>query len=90
MAKVFKPAPSTSDLVQKSLLYQHFRAQLEEINRHKWYESEKAGHDIGFERALTEWSLKHRPGWLRARRLQGQRRAFLALPVPPGTDPRRQ
>ena len=28
---------------------------LNEINRHKWLESEKAGYDIGFERAAREW-----------------------------------
>ncbi len=33
--------------------------------KHKWYESEKAGYDIGFERALTDWTAKHRSEWLR-------------------------
>ena len=28
---------------------------VEEINRYKWFESEKAGYDIGFERASREW-----------------------------------
>ena len=28
---------------------------LNEINRYKWLESEKAGADIGFERASREW-----------------------------------
>ena len=28
----------------------------EEILRHKWIESEKAGYDIGFERALLDWN----------------------------------
>jgi hypothetical protein len=28
---------------------------INEINRHKWIESEKAGVDIGFERAAREW-----------------------------------
>lgn len=28
---------------------------LNEINRYKWIESEKAGSDIGFERAAREW-----------------------------------
>jgi len=28
---------------------------LNEINRHKWLASEKAGADIGFERAAREW-----------------------------------
>ena len=28
---------------------------LNEINKYKWLESEKAGSDIGFERAAREW-----------------------------------
>lgn len=28
---------------------------LNEINRHKWIASEKAGSDIGFEKAAREW-----------------------------------
>ena len=28
---------------------------LDEINKYKWLESEKAGSDIGFERASREW-----------------------------------
>ena len=35
--------------------------------RHKWIESEKAGHDIGFERALTDWIIKHRTKWRKSR-----------------------
>jgi hypothetical protein len=80
MAKEAKTSPSTSDLVRKSLLYQHFRAELEEIHRHKWYESEKAGHDIGFERALTEWSLKHRSAWLKHRQRQLQATSCISAP----------
>ena len=30
-------------------------AQVEEILRYKWIESERAGHDIGFQRAALEW-----------------------------------
>ena len=52
-------------MVSKSLLYRHYQAQREEILKHKWYESEKAGHDIGFERALTDWTLKYRAQWLK-------------------------
>jgi hypothetical protein len=37
--------------------------------RHKWIESEKAGHDIGFERALTDWIIKHRTKWRKSRQL---------------------
>lgn len=51
------------DLVRNSMLYREFLAEREEILRHKWLESEKAGHDIGFERALLDWVMRHRGGW---------------------------
>lgn len=54
-------------LLESSSVYQEFLRELEEINRHKWIESEKAGRDIGFEMALTDWVLKHRAAWLRHR-----------------------
>ena len=53
----------SSDNFQKSALYQEFLAEREEILRHKWIESEKVGHDIGFEKALLDWIVKHRAGW---------------------------
>jgi hypothetical protein len=52
-----------SELVRESLLYKEFLAEREEILRHKWIESEKAGHDIGFEKALLDWIVKHRSSW---------------------------
>ena len=55
-------------LVMNSALYREFLAEREEILRHKWFESEKAGHDIGFERALLDWIVKHRASWRRSRR----------------------
>ena len=54
---------SADDLVKQSLLYQEFQAEHEEILRHKWYESEKKGHDIGFERAQVDWRIKHGSQW---------------------------
>ena len=56
-----------ADLVRRSSLYREFTAEREEILKHKWIESEKAGHDIGFERALTDWIVKHRAKWRRSR-----------------------
>jgi hypothetical protein len=50
-------------LFQKSALYQEFLAEREEILRHKWIESEKQGHDIGFEKALLDWIVQHRAAW---------------------------
>jgi hypothetical protein len=55
------------DLLRNSSLYREFQAEREEILRHKWIESEKAGRDIGFERALTDWIIKHRSKWRRSR-----------------------
>jgi hypothetical protein len=51
------------DLLKDSLLYKEFVAERDEILRHKWLESEKAGHDIGFEKALLDWVLRYRAQW---------------------------
>jgi len=45
-------------LLQSSLLYKTFARQRDEILRYKWIESEKAGVDIGFEKALLGWLIK--------------------------------
>lgn len=52
----------------RSTLYREFQAEREEIMRHKWIESEKQGHDIGFERALVDWIRNHREQWRATRR----------------------
>jgi hypothetical protein len=52
-----------TELVKNSVLYKEFLAEREEILKHKWIESEKAGYDIGFERALLDWIVKHRSAW---------------------------
>ena len=51
-------------------VYKEFLAEREEILRHKWLESERVGHDIGFDRALTDWIPRHRRDWRAARRLE--------------------
>ena len=48
--------------------YSEFQAELEELLRFKWIASEKAGHDIGFEQALRQWSASERPDWRKKRR----------------------
>lgn len=58
----------SKDMVMNSALYREFLAEREEILRHKWLESEKVGHDIGFERALLDWIVKHRSNWRKHRR----------------------
>jgi hypothetical protein len=60
-----------NELLKNSSLYREFQAEREEILKHKWIESEKAGHDIGFERALTDWIVKHRAKWRKTRQAAG-------------------
>ena len=56
-----------SGAMMNSALYREFLAEREEILRHKWLESEKAGYDIGFDRALLGWIVKHRAEWRKSR-----------------------
>jgi hypothetical protein len=60
---------SSGDLLKESLLYKEFLAEREEILRHKWLESEKAGHDIGFEKALLDWVVRYRANWRQQRQI---------------------
>jgi len=50
-------------LLKNSKLYTEFLSEREEILKHKWIESEKAGQDIGFEKALLSWVFHHREKW---------------------------
>ena len=43
----------TDNVAHKELLKD--RRVVEEINRHLWIESEKAGYDIGFDKAASDW-----------------------------------
>ena len=38
-------------------------AERNEVMKHKWIESEKVGFDIGFNKALMDWVIKHRSAW---------------------------
>lgn len=52
-----------SGLLESSALYKKFIEERNEILKHKWLESEKVGHDIGFEKALLSWVCNHREKW---------------------------
>jgi len=52
-----------SGLLESSALYKKFIEERNEILKHKWIESEKVGHDIGFEKALLDWVFNHREKW---------------------------
>ena len=38
---------------------------MEEINKHLWIESQKAGYSIGIERATDEWLRLYAAGWMK-------------------------
>lgn len=64
------PLPTTASLVKKSV----HRECIEEENKHKWIESEKAGYDLG-EACVRRWVREHWRGYLRAKwveHLQGK------------------
>ncbi len=67
MAEETKPTSTGNDLLTNSSLYREFQAEREEILKHKWIESQKEGRDIGFERALTDWIVRHRTKWRKNR-----------------------
>lgn len=69
MDETRKSDPEGEELLKSSALYKEFLAEREEILRHKWLESEKANADIGFERALLDWIVKHRAAWRKSRQL---------------------
>lgn len=54
------PAPSSN-------VYSEFKAELDQIMKHKWLLSEQEKRDVGFERALNDWARSHRAIWRRER-----------------------
>jgi len=58
-------ADDSSDTSERSL-YEEFLAEREEVMRQKWLMSEKAGQDVGLERALVEWATDGRTEWKKA------------------------
>jgi hypothetical protein len=49
-----------TDWMQNTALVRKSQRIRQAVELHKWYESEKAGHDIGWDRAFTDWN--HRFG----------------------------
>jgi hypothetical protein len=48
----------------------------EEVEGHKWFESEKAGGNIGWENAFQSWMQRHFPDWKRFEWQQAVREVF--------------
>jgi len=56
-------APSETDA--DAAVWEFFLEEREEILKLKWIESQKAGHDIGWERAIQIWMQEHRGPWVK-------------------------
>lgn len=59
--------PELETWVRNSRLVRAWSDMKSEILRHKWIESERAGADIGWERARVDWMLRHRRAFDRMR-----------------------
>ncbi len=57
--------------IEQSNLFTEWQLEKAEIMRLKWIESEKAGYDIGWERAYWIWLTRHRAKWRAAIRSAG-------------------
>ncbi len=44
--------------VFETQIVRRWQVMKKEILLHKWYESERAGYDIGFERAAMDWMIR--------------------------------
>jgi hypothetical protein len=58
-----KDVSSSMPVLSATSLYKHFSLMREEILKHKWFESERAGKDVGFEYALMDWVFKFKQAW---------------------------
>ena len=68
---VMSEVSESKDFFKSSALYQEFLLEREEILKHKWLLSEEAGCDVGFEKALLDWIVKHRARWRAQRQKKG-------------------
>jgi hypothetical protein len=46
--------------ISKTLLFKNATETEEEVLKHKWIESEKAGRDVGYEFARLDWMVRCR------------------------------
>ena len=69
MAQTIQHDSRKVELVRNLSLYKEFQAERDEVLKHKWIESEKAGYDIGFDQALVDWIVNYRPSWRKSRHI---------------------
>jgi hypothetical protein len=54
--------------IKDTSIYKESLAQKEEVMKHKWYESERAGRDVGFAYAIIDWTIKFKNKWIENRK----------------------
>lgn len=45
--------------IKNTKLVKQWQEVKRSVDVHKWYESERVGHDIGWDRAYTDWLIHH-------------------------------
>ena len=53
------------DMYERSSFYKRQVDEIHEVEKHKWFESEKVGYDIGGNAAMLDWMRKYRKTWNR-------------------------
>jgi hypothetical protein len=66
-----KPALA-NDLLKNTSTYVRFHVEPQEILKDQRSESGMAGREVGFERALADWLIKHRSHWRKSRQPEPQ------------------
>jgi len=59
MKRVQETKMKKSSWPQNSNLFQEWEQVKQEVMLHKWFESERAGHDIGWDRAFEDWLIRY-------------------------------
>ena len=70
MARVYEAPPVSPAKGNKRVLKELLGVPevMQEIERHKWFESQKAGRDVGFEWAQEDWLQKYSEQWKQGHR----------------------
>jgi hypothetical protein len=58
--------------IEHSALYQLWLREQEEILKHKWVLSERAGREVDYNTTKWDWGWRHRRAWLAALRASGE------------------
>jgi hypothetical protein len=67
MIDEMKRPPLPNNSMNNSSHYGEFQAEPQEILKSRRHESGTASRDVGFERALADWLIKHRSNWRKSR-----------------------